>query len=255
MRIYFDNTPYTGAGPRCDAASAIGLVQQLVVAAPAALDVRTQGALDSAVAAGHALEGAINDRDRSCEGRLRPVLVRFDAAWGAMEGRLAAAIRIPDPISERASALHGALFDGGLSFLVGDALTKHTESGRRLRRIEEDLLVSDLESLAGRAFVDAVKREHRALGEAIGIGREIPRPASTIVAEGLAEVQYAIWWYCIQLIGMTDFTSEVPVEALRKALRPIDDYRAAHPHRASEPPAGPVDPVAVVLPKPPALPS
>jgi hypothetical protein len=167
-----------------------------------------------------------------------------------MEGRLAAAVRIPDVMSTRAGELHDALFDGGLSFLVGDALTKYTESNRRLRRIEEDSLQSDLESLAGRSFFDAVKREHRALGEAIGIGREITRPGTTVVAEGLAEVQYAIWWYCLQLIGTTDFSSDVTVEALRRALRPIDEYRAAHPYKGSEPVVAPVEPAVTPVPSP-----
>ncbi len=261
MDPIFNASGYVSRAPRCDAAGGVVLARQLFEAAPRDLTPRSSDALTKVVTAGEKLERGMNERERASESRRRPALSKFGRGWGALEGRLASAAKLSDtPTGARAGELHAMLFDGGLSFLVGDAETQYAESSRRLLFIADEGLTAEVEAIVGDGYLEVVRREHEALGRVIGIGTPLVRTSSSIVHENLVDVQQAILWYCVQVVAESDLASDASVTRLRQALGPIDEWRSGHPYGddaddAPEPAVGPTpapvpanEPVVVPVP-------
>lgn len=250
MDPIFNASGYVSRAPRCDAAGGVVLARQLFEAAPADLTPRSSDALTKVVTAGEKLERGMNERERASESRRRPALTKFGRGWGAAEGRLAAAAKLSDtPTGARAGELYAMLFDGGLSFLVGDAETQYAESSRRLLLLSDEGLTAEVETIVGSGYLEVVRREHEALGRVIGIGTPLVRTSSSIVHENLVEVQQAILWYCVQLVAESDLGSETSVTRLRQALGPIDEWRSGHPYGEEAEPEPGVSPTPTPVPE------
>jgi hypothetical protein len=189
--------------------------------------------------------------------------VATDTAWGCVEDRLGAYARLPVshyPKAARALEIYTALFRDGLTFLTLPYKAQWAEAQRRLDLIKDNDYAADIELLAGPEFWAELKRTHKAYGEALGVTKpEEPAPEVGLV-EPLRSVGRAVVDYALQLLAYA--SDEPKAEAsVRKALKPIDDQRAATARRgageetsgdsgaappAVEPPATPKTPVPEV---------
>lgn len=89
--------------------------------------------------------------------------------------------RLPAP---RATVLLQTLFPTGLDFLKLPYAEEWAESERRLAMIKRDGLASELEALAGKPYLPAVKKAHTAYGAALGI---TDKKAATVDAVRVVE--------------------------------------------------------------------
>lgn len=164
----------------------------------------------------------------------RPADLRLDRAWGAVHARLTAWTVFPpdDPDHATSTALTERLFPTGLDFLRLPFLAEHAQSERRVTIIENESLRADLDHLVGEVFMDELLAAHAAYGEALGITTApeatAPEPA---IDEPLRTLSQAIVAYALQVVAFGALPGNL--DAARRALQPIDEFRAAVGRRAS----------------------
>ncbi|MEZ4295914.1 MAG: hypothetical protein R3B70_13145 [Polyangiaceae bacterium] len=185
-----------------------------------------------------------------------------DNAWGCLEGRLSAYSRLPapnHPKARRAQEIHEALFgDGGLEFLTRAYKAQWAEGEKRLALIDDSGYAADIDELAGPEFLAEVRSTHKAYGKALSITQaETPSPDASLI-EPLREASRRVVGLALQLIAWAA-DDDQSTEAVRRALKPIDDLRAASARRqsppvepAAEPPAPPAATPTTTIPDVPA---
>lgn len=152
-----------------------------------------------------------------------------DNAWGALEGRLASYARLPTseyPKAARAAEIHQLLFASGLDFLTLVYRSQWAEGERRLHLVTTKELAADIDSLAGPEFLAEVKRTQKLYGEALGLTKAEELPPEVKLTEPLRAVGAAVVDYAVQLLAYAGADASAE-SAVRKALKPIDDARAA----------------------------
>ncbi|HEU4410357.1 MAG TPA: hypothetical protein VFS43_34200 [Polyangiaceae bacterium] len=235
MSPAFDWAPYLRT-PRLDAPSAIALFKMLRAVRPASLPPLAERAAERLDEAGAALERAWQGSERGGGPKqdARPYDRRLDNLWAAVHARLEALLALPEGVAERAraQALLGAIFAGGLGFLKLRYVAEYAESQRRLDVIESDGLGGEVRELAGAALFEALRAAHDAYGRVLGITEPLGAEAPSRVAELLREVQAALRAYALQLAAYAAAGDEA-LEAVRVALRPIDEVRALAERRAA----------------------
>jgi hypothetical protein len=164
----------------------------------------------------------------------RPADLRLDRAWAAVHARLTAWTIFPsdDPDHETSKALGDRLFPTGLDFLRLPFLAEHAQSERRVKIIGNESLRADLDHLVGEVFMDELFAAHAAYGDALGITKATvaitPEPA---IDEPLRMLSQAIVAYALQVVAFAALPGNL--EEARRALQPIDEFRAAAGRRAS----------------------
>ena len=160
--------------------------------------------------------------------------LRLDRAWGAVHDRLHAwGIFPPDDPEHRSSkAIAARVFPSGLDFLTLQFLAEHAQSERRIKIIEAEGLRDALDHLVGEVFMDELLAAHAAYGDALGITKaSAPTPVPSL-DEPLRALSQSIVAYALQIIA---YAALQPTNAdpARKALRPIDEFRAAASRRGN----------------------
>ena len=173
----------------------------------------------------------------------RPVDLRIDRAWGAFERRLGAAEGLSEEVDradrERAAELHARFFGDGMGFLKVEYIAEHAESQKRLDWIV-GAVETDLNRLIGANYVTNVRAAHAAYGEVLGITAPLDAAQEAKIAEPLRALNEAIGKYTTQIIAWYDNLDETApdyaakVEAVKKALAPIDKFREGHVATAAE---------------------
>lgn len=250
----FDLVQYSRLPPNLDVATTIALGRQLVAAAPAkpaAGAKRTLAALSTAI---DALEAAMVSTLRAAPvADKRPVDLRADRAWSAIELRLAAWLQLP--IDENANAalaaeLHRALFPDGLRFLQLEYGAQWAEAEVRMQYLKKDQREATLIELCGKPFVIELQKAHTAYGTMVGATGSTNKKGDGVAPDTNTlrkRAQQAILAYQIQLVAMCMAGDGPEQHAGRAALRPVDEYREklvpARP-KAEEPapPPAPSDP-------------
>jgi hypothetical protein len=157
-----------------------------------------------------------------------------DNGWGCLESRLSAYARLPAteyPKAPRALEIHSALFPTGLDFLTLSYKTQWAQGERRLKLIQDSGFASDIDLLAGSEFLAEVKRTHKVYGDAVGVTKPEELPPEVGLVELLRAVARALVEYSLQLLAYASNTPGAEA-SVRKALKPIDDQRAASARRA-----------------------
>jgi hypothetical protein len=225
---HIDFTPYVGA-MRFGSRHGVVLAGQLEVAAPPGLTGRPKAFLVKVGEKAVSLMDVLKARARVSVGGLRPHIALFDTAYGGLHGRLVSASKLPPSVGDIAasatSIIEAVLIDG-LAFLVNDAETKYAESARRLGVIADQGLEREIDRVAGAGFLDAVKKAHAALGEAIGVGETPVRFARAELQDAVYELAVAIGDYGLQLAAEVDRDDPASVRRFREAMMPLDRYRA-----------------------------
>lgn len=232
--------------PMADVATAVALGVSLLSALPA-------GAPAPVKAAGKRLRASVVSLQTVWRGvpQGAPDLSRraadtaTDNAWGCLESRLASYSRLPAdryPKAERAAEIHSVLFESGLEFLTRPYKAQWAEGQKRLQLIDKNGYADDVAGLAGPEFLAEVRRAQGAYGKALGVTKAEELPPDANVLEPLREVGRRVVDLSLQLLAWSAADSKAE-PAVRKALKPIDDLRAAARRSSGpEPAAEPADP-------------
>ncbi|MEX1363066.1 MAG: hypothetical protein AB1Z98_08065 [Nannocystaceae bacterium] len=234
-----DPEPYVRA-PRLAVDTGLSLAKKLLQVVPSKPSAGVQQGAELIADAVAALETAWHANGKAQPARsARPADLRLDRAWGAVNARLVAWTIFPsdDPDHETSRSLAERLFPTGLDFLRLPYLAEHAQSERRLRIIDDEGLRPDLDHLVGEVFMEELSQAHADYGDALGITKAT---ATTTPEQRLDEplrmLSQSIVAYAMQLIA---FAALPPghVEEVQRALRPIDELRAAAGRRSAGGPA------------------
>lgn len=247
----FDPALYTRM-PRFDVAAGIALSRQILASLPGRPPAPLKRCAERL---GHETETLQRVwREREAEAATtdpRPIDTMADNAWRNLHDRLSAYAGLPSELyveAGRAAELTGVLFPEGLSFLKLDYSSQWAESERRLQHIAAERLEAEVNKLAGPAFLTEVRRCHALYGDAIGVSKPKERRAPIPLSEPLRTMTQALIALCAQLVALYYEGDADHRAAVRAALRPIDDFRAAALRRARGgntpvlPPSPPADP-------------
>lgn len=174
----------------------------------------------------------------AAEGERRVADLAADSAWSALQRRMAAYAQLPHeryPEAIEAAQLGVLLFPDGLRFLTLPWKAQWAEGDKRLRQIDEQGLAAAIERLAGRMFLDEIRRTHEAYGKVLGVSAPLPEaPAPATLGEPLLELRRALKRYAVQVVATADEDSADSVRAVERALAPIEEARVARPRPAAK---------------------
>ncbi len=175
--------------------------------------------------------GTISDEDARVIDQLG------DSSWGSLRGRLVSYSVLPVgeyPDAARAGELVTILFHtDGLNFLKEAYPVQWTTADTILKRIDEEGLQPDIDRIAGKEFLENVRKRHqhygamvkglltRSQGENVNLSEEIRALGSAIVS------------YATKVCATVDEDEPATIVAARAALRPLDLFREANARRSS----------------------
>ena len=255
----FDVQPYVRP-VRVSAWKAVVLCLRLLMIAPADLTARTRAALEAVRAACIALQAIARQRLRSSPENLKKYDAALDSGWVGLRMALEAVARLTGtPESDRAIVLLPRVLPRGTGFVQYAYEQQWTESENLLAGIDEEALEPEIQALIGPAFVPFIRSAHAAYGEVLGLGstpREITE--TTALAQAVAQVSFAIAEYGRLMVGELDRNDPENVARFKKAMAPLDAYRAANARSGAseeeEEVDAPADPVTDVDPNGPVPP-
>jgi hypothetical protein len=229
----FDPTLYARA-PSLDVPSAVALGVSLISALPKEAPPEVIGSARKMRTSIVALQSAwARQPDRAVD--RRPADQASDAAWAAFDARLDGYASLPaerHPEAARATEIRATLLPDGLGFLKLPYPSQWAEQERRLQVIDARGMAPEIDEICGPAFLQEIRATHAAYGEALGITSPSPRPPSQSLTEPLREAQRAIARYLRKVSSMGEDGDEAAAMA-RRALAPVDAFRAAAQRRAA----------------------
>src|SRR4051812_26008784 len=230
----FDATPYVRP-PILDVPSAVALGIALLTAMPKAPPDNVKKAAKKLHKDVVALQAAWAKADAlPAPPDKRKADMRTDNAWGVFLDRLEAYARLPVehyPKAARARELVDTI-SPDREWLKLPYEAEWAESGKRIKRIDKENLATDCDALAGPEFLHEVRQAHKGYGEALGVTKPAQEGDNVNLADPLRAVSRAIARYGVAVAGMAD-DDDATLALMRKALRPIDDFRDAQAKRAS----------------------
>lgn len=166
----------------------------------------------------------------------------LDLGWSAIVGRLDSYATLPKdkyPLAVRAAEIRGILLaKDGLAFVNLPYDEEWAESAKRISKITEQGLGSDLDRICGPEFQENLLAAHEAYGKVAGTTQKLDKVEKALTAEPLRNLQIAIGRYGRQWAAAAEDSPELMAKA-QVALAPIDRLRAR------QTPAGtPVEPEA-----------
>jgi hypothetical protein len=171
---------------------------------------------------------ATTPRDR------RKADLRVDTAWAGLLDRLESYSRLPPgtyPRAARARELCDIISPNDREWLKFVYESEWAESNKRLGWIDEQGLTKDVNELAGPEFLAEVKDAHAEYGIALAVTKAAPEVLEYKLAEPLQSLARSIGRYTLAVVTMAD-DDPASIAAVRKALRPVDDYREGQARRA-----------------------
>ena len=242
--------------PQGDVASTVALGVSLLAALPKDAPDSVKAAAKKLRASVVALQAAWNAATPAAPAvNRRAADSAIDNGWGCLEARLAAYARLPaehHPKAARAAEIHGALFEGGLDFLTLPYKSQWAEGDRRLQLIEQRGYEADIDALCGHEFLAEVRRTQKHYGQVLGITKAEEVPAEVSLLEPLRDVGRAVVDHSLQLLAWGSGEPKASAK-VKRALKPIDDQRAAAARRAGDDGAEKPAPEPAVTPQTPVL--
>ena len=219
---------------RSSATNATALNQRLHNQAPPDIKPDEREALAAVDAAAEEVRLVQAERDKLAPAQLRPVLTPFVSDWSALYGALLAKARVSPLVSDvgaRAGVVAGSLFPDGVAFVQLPARGAWSEAFRRLERIDNEKMKKEIDELVGKEFLVGVERTTQALADALGMGEE-PKVGSSSAAlqDALNAFGRSVGAYGRVLAAHCDDSDPVSVERFLKAVKPMDEHRAAVGH-------------------------
>lgn len=250
MTAPFDQSVYVRA-PVITVSSGVSLALALVDACPKDVSAQVKKAVKKLKTTAESARDALAERNRLLgtfsEEDTRALDNEADRIWGGFRMGLQALSMLPParhPKAKRAAELDAQLFGQGMEFLKADFSTQSINMSAILLRIHQDKLQSEIDALIGPDFLQAA-REIQPRYEAM-VSERLRRDKATgqnflDMTRGL---QAAIVNYASKLLGAVDEDDPEAVEAVRIALLPIANARAANARTTYESPEAPAEPVA-----------
>ncbi|WP_433928117.1 hypothetical protein AB3662_33075 [Sorangium cellulosum] len=260
----FDASVYVRA-PIINIANGVTLANALVAACPEAAPENVAKACTKLKAAAEAGQKALTAR-RRVNGALTEDDVRVldreaDASFGALRMRLVAYSMLPAerfPKARRAGELVKELFgDDGLSFLTAEYSVQNTVMASIVEHIQEAELQPEIDALAGPEFLEQIGNVLPRYDVMVRDRLQKEAATTSNLATVVRAIQSAIVSYATKVAGMVDEDEPATIEAVRRALRPLDAHRETGARRAqgatkgeaaSGAPAAPASPAAPVSP-------
>src|SRR5262249_9086460 len=153
--------------------------------------------------------------ERSSSARLQAPRLKFTNAFGALYDLLLALGRIPaenSDVGTRALAVANSLFPEGAMFTRLDAVESWTHGSRLIRRIEDESLEREIDSLGGPAIMSTIRSATHELGEAIGVSKEpVAIIPSTALVDSVVAFQSAVAAYVRVLAADVDEEDDTSV--------------------------------------------
>ncbi|XXT16396.1 hypothetical protein WME94_39805 [Sorangium sp. So ce429] len=228
----FDASVYVRA-PIINIANGVTLANALVAACPEAAPENVAKACTKLKAAAEAGQKALTARRRE-NGALSEEDVRVldreaDASFGALRMRLIAYSMLPAerfPRARRAEELVKELFgDDGLSFLTTEYSAQNTVMASIVEHIQEAALQPEIDALAGPEFLEQIGNVLPRYDVMVRDRLQKEAAATSNLATVVRAIQSAIVSYATKVAGMVDEDEPATIEAVRKALRPLDAHR------------------------------
>jgi hypothetical protein len=153
-----------------------------------------------------------------------------DRAWGALRMRIEAMAMLNPSITSRATRaaeLRASLFAEGTEFLKEEYASQRTSMGALLKRIDDEKLEKDIDAVAGKEFLQAVRSVQPRYDAMVNERLRRDQGTGTNLADSVRAIQAAIVNYAAKVIGTIEHDDPSTVEAARVALLPIANFRAA----------------------------
>ena len=218
---------------RFNSVTAVMTIDRLALCVPKDATADEKKAVKAMIAARDTIEGVREDRATRQPSKLRPFLLRNNAAWAGLASVLAAKAGLsPDVAGDkpgRAEKLQSDLFpeDGGPE-LKTDAETSYVQARERVERIDREKLAHEISEIAGAEHLDEVRAATEALGEALGVGSKArTTPNGTAMPDALRGASKAVGVYGRKLVGHLDEDDEASVKRFVDALAPLAEYKAS----------------------------
>lgn len=248
-------------GVQVDVPTMIALIAALIAATPAKSGKALQRALSALLAASVAMQAAVRAHQFAAVTiDPRPADIAIDRAWGAMVARLQAWTQLPEgehPEQERAALLLAIVAPDGLSALKLPYRAQWTTLKTRLDELHAQKLDGELTALAGKVFVDEVRRRFDDYGRVLGLTAAQDAIELPNLSALLRDAQQRVSAYVVQVLATIDPDDASTTKIARDALRPLADAREnANAARRAQPVAS--DPVVAKpapQPAPPAQPA
>ncbi|WP_437727670.1 hypothetical protein [Sorangium sp. So ce861] len=239
MDSTFDASIYVRA-PIINIANGVTLANALVAACPEAAPENVAKACTKLKAAGEAGQKALTARRRVngalSEDDVRGLDREADGSFGALRMRLIATSMLPEarfPQARRAGELVNELFgDDGLSFLTAEYSVQNTVMASILAHIEEAGLKPEIDALAGPEFLEQIGNVLPRYDAMVRDKLQKEAASTSNLATHVRAIQTAIVNYATKVAAMVDEDEPATVEAVRKALRPLDVHREAGARRS-----------------------
>ncbi|WP_437275742.1 hypothetical protein WME90_31440 [Sorangium sp. So ce375] len=234
----FDASIYVRA-PIINIANGVTLANALVAACPETAPENVAKACTKLKAAGEAGQKALTARRREngalSEDDVRVLDREADGSFGALRMRLIATSMLPEtrfPQARRAGELVQELFgDDGLSFLTTEYAAQNTVMASIVAHIEEAGLKPEIDALAGPEFLEQIGNVLPRYDAMVKDKLQKEAAATSNLATYVRAIQSAIVNYATKVAGMVDEDEPETIEAVRKALRPLDAHREAGARR------------------------
>lgn len=200
-------------------------------AIPPDASAEERAALEQAVRAAEAVAVCLTEREQSSAGRVRPAYLAFQNGWGVFGDTLAVLSRLPADASTRgprAVAMKAEVLPEGTAFALLDAGAAWNAGERRLKYIDDHAMGPQVAELVGADVLETVRRVTAGLREASGAGPVYQEaPSTTAVAEKLTDFSQLVGMYCRLLAAKVDERRPATVERFRRAIGPLEQYRAS----------------------------
>lgn len=219
--------------PKMDAVSAHTLGMSILAAAEG--QALTEGAKEARddvkvalLALGAVLKGKLPKEDRDPGPGSKQADAALDLAWSATYDFLTAWSKLRDePKAAIASKVRERLFPDGLKFTKIQFSKQWTESHRRLDLIEEGSLASNFATLGGQAFLDTLKRTHKAYGEVLGITKAPEDPVEEQkIRDALDRLSHALRAYVLHVSAMVRRDDPAQKALVEKLLAPLAHWQS-----------------------------
>lgn len=217
----------------------IALCRALVDACPKSMPASVKKAAKKLADMTDKAQAALALRQKAL-GKVSDEDVRFvdqagDSSWGALRTRLLGYAELPVseyPDAKRARELVTILFAAdGLSFLKETYPVQWSTADTILKRIDEDTLGKDIDRIAGKEFLENVRKRHASYGAMVKglLAREAA--AGVNLSEQVRTLGRAIVEYATKVCASADDDDAESITTARAALRPLDAFREANARR------------------------
>jgi hypothetical protein len=171
-----------------------------------------------------------------------------DRAWGGLRLRLQAMAMLDSnkyPRARRAAEIEAKVFAQGSEFLKAEYSAQSTTMASLLKQINDDGLSGDIDDIAGKEFLQAIKRVQPRYEKMVTERLRRDEAMGQNLADSVRAIQNAIVNYAQKILGTIEHDDPATTEAARLALLPIANFREAAARgagagaSASEEPAAP----------------